>query len=278
MGILNITPDSFSDGNLFFDRNKAVHHGLRLISEGAEIIDVGGESSRPGSEPIPVQEELNRVLPVISELREQSDVLLSVDTTKAEVAEKAIDAGADIVNDISSFRFDPEMLPLIAERETPIILMHMKGTPKTMQENPTYHNLLEEVKSFFEQRLEAAVESGVKREKIILDPGIGFGKSHEDNLSLILNLGFLEDLERPILIGPSRKSFIGRILNLPPQKRLEGSLSAAVLSIAFGAHILRVHDVAATKRAVRVAEAILNGRRQPGQPANPREKKQSCVC
>jgi dihydropteroate synthase len=266
MGILNVTPDSFSDGNLYFDRDKAVNHGLDLIKEGACIIDVGAESSRPGSNPIPVQEELARILPVISELRNNTDTLLSVDTTKAEVARRALDAGADIINDISSFKFDPDMLPLAAEREVPVILMHLKGNPKTMQNNPSYDNLLEEVKSFFQERIDTAVSSGIKKEKIIIDPGIGFGKNFKDNLNLIRNLRYFENLGRPILVGHSRKSFIGKIMDQPPQDRLEGSLSAAVLSVSHGAHLLRVHDVAATKKAILVADAILN-EKEMGKPS-----------
>ena len=258
MGILNVTPDSFSDGNFYFDRDRAVKHGLDLVREGADILDVGGESSRPGSEPIPVEEELHRILPVISELRENSDIIISVDTTKAEVASRALDAGADIINDISALQFDAEMLPLAAEREAPVILMHMKGNPKTMQENPFYENLLADVNSFFQERIDLAVSSGIKREKIILDPGIGFGKKFNDNLNLIRNLRIFEDLGRPLLVGISRKSFIGKIVDKPSQDRLEGSLSAAVLSVSHGAHLVRVHDVAATKKAILVADAILN--------------------
>lgn len=257
MGILNVTPDSFSDGNLYFDQAKAVKHGLTLITEGADILDVGGESSRPGSNPVPVEEELRRILPVIAELRENSDILLSVDTTKAEVARRALDAGADIINDISSLQFDEYMLPLAAEREVPVILMHKKGEPKTMQDNPIYENLLAEVKMFFQERIGRAVSSGIKREKIIVDPGIGFGKKFSDNLSLIRNLRYFEDLGRPILVGLSRKSFIGKIVDQPPLDRLEGSLSSQVLSVSFGAHLVRVHDVAATKKAILVADAIL---------------------
>ncbi len=258
MGILNVTPDSFSDGNLHFSRDEAVKHGLDLVKEGVNILDVGGESSRPGSNSIPVEEELRRILPVLSELREHTDIILSVDTTKAEVARRALDAGADIINDISSLRFDADMLPLAAEREAPVILMHMKGKPKTMQENPFYENLLAEVKSFFQERIDTAVSSGIKRERIIIDPGIGFGKKFKDNVSLIQNLFYFEDLGRPLLVGLSRKSFIGRIVDQSPQDRLEGSLSAAVLSVSHGAHLVRVHDVAATKKAILVADAILN--------------------
>lgn len=278
MGVLNVTPDSFSDGNLFYGREAAVEHGIRLAAEGADIIDIGGESSRPGSDPISAQEELMRVVPVVSELKEKTDSLLSIDTTKAEVARRALEAGADIINDISAFRFDPEMLPLACEKKVPSILMHMLGTPKSMQDNPSYKNLWKEINAFFSGRITAALESGLEREKIILDPGVGFGKNLEDNLSLIRDLKNLEIFGRPILIGLSRKSFIGKILAAPPQDRLEGSLAGAVLSVCNGAHILRVHDVAATRKAVFVAEAILNGKRSQKTSNTEMEKKQPYVC
>jgi len=258
MGVLNITPDSFSDGGLYFDKDQAVKRGLELAAEGAEIIDVGGESTRPGSNPVPAQEELKRVIPVISALREKTDVLISVDTTKSEVAEAAVEAGADIINDISAFRFDSRMPLLAAQKGVSVILMHMKGTPKTMQVNPSYVDLLAEIKSFLQEKIGAAQAYGINKEKIIIDPGIGFGKSPEDNLILINNLSFLEELERPILVGTSRKSFLGSILNLPPQERSEGSIASAILSIIRGAHILRVHDVQSIKRATLVVESILN--------------------
>ena len=258
MGILNVTPNSFSDGGLFLDKDKAVEHGLQLIEDGADILDVGGESTRPGSDAISVEEEIRRIIPVISEIRKKSAALISVDTTKTEVGQKALDAGADILNDISSFRFDPEMMTLAAEKKVPVILMHMKGMPKTMQVNPTYDDLLNEVKSFLEERVESALSFGIQREKIIADPGIGFGKGLHHNLCLIKNLHFLEELNLPILLGVSRKAFIGQILKLPPEERIEGTIASALLSILNGAHILRVHDVAAVKRAVAVAEAIMN--------------------
>lgn len=257
MGILNVTHNSFSDGGLYLEKEKAVEHGLRLIKEGADILDVGGESTRPGSDPVSAEEEARRIIPVISEIREKSDILISVDTTKAEVGQKALDAGADILNDISAFRYDPRMLTLAAERKAPVILMHMKGTPKTMQHNPTYDDLLSEVKSFLAERVETVRSYGIEPDKIIIDPGIGFGKRMEDNLCLIKNLYILEELNLPILLGVSRKAFIGQILNLPPEERLEGTIASALLSIMNGAHILRVHDVAAVKRAVLVAEAIM---------------------
>lgn len=275
MGVLNVTPDSFSDGGQYLDKDKAVERGLRLIEEGSDIIDIGGESTRPGSEPIPAEEEIRRVLPVIQALREKTEALISVDTTKSEVARAALDEGADIINDISSLRFDPGMAPLAAERGVPVILMHMKGMPKTMQVNPYYEDVLHEVRSFLQERIHEAQAAGIKRERIIVDPGIGFGKRLEDNLALINNLHVLGELDRPILIGTSRKSFIGNILDLPPQERLEGSIASSILSMAHGAHILRVHDVAAIKRAVLVAEAIMNKTNSLGSRSEKEEKKSS---
>lgn len=257
-GVINVTPDSFSDGALYIDRDKATERGVELVSEGSDIIDIGGESTRPGSESVSVEEELNRVVPVISALRKKTDIPISIDTTKSEVAEAALNAGADIINDISSLLFDPRMGPLAARMDVPVILMHMKGTPKTMQLNPSYENVTFEVKAFLKERLETAEAHGIKKEKLIIDPGIGFGKRFEDNLTLINNLSSLEELGRPVLVGISRKSFIGRILNVPPQERLEGTIASAILSIANGAHILRVHDVASVKKAILVAEAIMN--------------------
>lgn len=278
MGVINVTPDSFSDGGLYFEKDKAVERGLELAEEGSDIIDIGGESTRPGSEPIPQEEELRRVIPVISALRKRTNTLISIDTTKSEVALAALDAGADIINDISSFRSDPNMLPVAAQKDAPVILMHMKGTPKTMQVNPFYENVLHEVKSFLKERLNSALAYGIKKEKIIIDPGIGFGKRFKDNLTLINNLHFLKDLDRPILVGVSRKSFIGKILGSSPQERMEGTLVSAVLSIVHGAHILRVHDVASIKKSVLVAETILNEDQLPGSLGNSREKKSSYVC
>lgn len=258
MGVINVTPDSFSDGGFYLDEKKAIERGLELVTQGADILDVGGESTRPGSDAISAEEELNRIMPVISELREKTNVLISVDTTKSAVAEAALEAGADIINDISAFRFDDRM-PLIAtETGAPIILMHMKGVPKTMQSNPYYEDLFQEIRCFLEERIATAEAYGIKRENIIVDPGIGFGKSLEHNLSIINNLNFLEKLNRPILVGISRKSFIGKILNLPPEERVEGTIASAVLSVLKGAHILRVHDVEPVKRAITVAEAIMN--------------------
>lgn len=275
MGVLNITPDSFSDGGQYLDKDKAIEQGLRLIEEGSDIIDIGGESTRPGSDPIPAEEEIRRIIPVIQALREKTKALISVDTTKSEVARAALDAGADIINDISSLRFDSGMAPLAAERDVPVILMHMKGMPKTMQVDPYYEDVLLEVKSFLEKRIHEAQAAGIRRERIIIDPGIGFGKRLEDNLALINKLHVLGELDRPILIGTSRKSFIGNILDLPPQERLEGSIASSILSMAHGAHILRVHDVAAIKRAVLVAEAIMKETNSVGSASEKEEKKSS---
>lgn len=258
MGILNVTPDSFSDGGLYLETDKAIEHGLRMISESADIIDVGGESTRPGSDPIPVDEELRRILPVISGLRKHTKSLISVDTSKSEVAVAAIKEGADIINDITALRNDPKMLTVAAQADVPVVLMHMKGSPKTMQHNPHYENVVTEIKSFLEKKIQLALENGIKKEKIIIDPGIGFGKKYEDNLTLIRNLNDFATLDQPILVGISRKSFIGKILNLPPGEREEGTLASAIMSVIQGAHILRVHEVAPIKRAILVAEAILD--------------------
>ena len=258
MGVVNVTPDSFFNGGLYFEPARAIERALALAAEGADIIDIGGESSRPGSNPIPAKEEKKRILPVVEVLKQKDDVLISVDTTKAEVAEAALAAGADIINDISAGRFDPRMLPLAARSGAGLILMHMKGTPRTMQIAPHYDDVLGEVKAFLKERLEAAEACGVPRESILLDPGIGFGKKLEHNLVLLNNLGGLADLERPLLVGISRKSFIGKILKLEAPDRLEGTIAAAVVSILHGASLLRVHDLQAVKRAIAVAEAILS--------------------
>jgi dihydropteroate synthase len=257
MGVLNVTPDSFYDGGRYADPDRAVERGLEMAAQGADILDVGGESSRPGSEPVPAEEEIRRVVPVISALRRQTSAFLSVDTTKSLVARAAIDAGADLINDISALRFDEDLLSLAAARGAAVVLMHMQGIPKSMQVAPSYEDTLAEVKGFLVKRLAAAVQAGLSRDRVIVDPGIGFGKRLSDNLILLNHLPVLEDLGCPILVGPSRKSFIGRILDLPPEERLEGTIAASVLSVVRGAHLLRVHDVQAVRRAVRVAEAIL---------------------
>jgi dihydropteroate synthase len=263
MGILNVTPDSFSDGGRFRDPEAAVERGLALAADGADIVDIGGESTRPGADPVPAADEIARVIPVVDGLRRQSQVLISVDTTKAAVARRALDAGADIINDISALRFDPELAGVVAAARAGLILMHMKGTPRTMQAAPFYEDLLAEVRGFLDSRLREAVAAGIAAEAVLVDPGIGFGKRPEHNLTLINRLDAFADLGRPLVLGPSRKSFIGKILNAPPQERLEGTIAAAVLGVVRGAHILRVHDVREVGRAVRVAEAIRDEASEP---------------
>ena len=258
VGVVNVTPDSFFNGGLYFEPARAIEHALALAAEGADIIDIGGESSRPGSSPIPAKEEKKRILPVVEVLKQKNEVLISVDTTKAEVAEAALAAGADIINDISAGRFDPRMLPVAARSGAGFILMHMKGTPRTMQIAPHYDDVLGEVKAFLAERLEAAEACGVRRESVLLDPGIGFGKELEHNLVLLNNLEALAGLGRPLLVGISRKSFIGKLLKLEAPDRLEGTIAAAVVSVLHGASLLRVHDLRAVKRAVAVAEAIVS--------------------
>lgn len=257
MGILNVTPDSFSDGGEFFDRERAIERGIEMEREGAHIIDVGGESSRPGAESISEDEERRRVIPVIKDLRKRVKCLISVDTYKASIAEEAIDNGADIVNDISGLRFDPRMVEVLKRKNVPFIIMHMKGTPKTMQINPYYENVIEEIKVFFRERLEYLAKNDIDIERVILDPGIGFGKRQEDNERIIANLDRFQEFNRPLLLGVSRKSFIGNILNLPPKQRLEGSISSGIIGIFNGAHILRIHDVREFSKAVKVADRIL---------------------
>ncbi len=257
MGVINVTPDSFSDGGRYFEAGRAVERGFELADQGADIIDVGGESTRPGSLPVPEDEELRRVVPVIETLRRRTEALLSVDTTKSAVARAALDAGADIVNDTSALRTDPDMAGVVARSGAGLVLMHMKGTPLTMQQDPRYDDVLAEIRSFLAERLRTAESLGIARERIVVDPGIGFGKTYEDNLLLLRRQELFGELERPLLLGFSRKAFLGRILHLPPGERLEGTIAAAVVSVVRGAHILRVHDVAEVARAVRTAEAIL---------------------
>ncbi|HMA53287.1 MAG TPA: dihydropteroate synthase [Acidobacteriota bacterium] len=257
MGVVNVTPDSFSDGGAYFDAAKAVDRGLELAAEGADIIDVGGESTRPGSRPVPEAEEIGRVVPVIGALRLKTQALLSVDTTKAAVARAALDAGADIVNDTSAFRFDPAMPGVAARSGAGVVLMHMQGTPLTMQESPHYDDLIGEIREFLAERLRVAAAAGIPAERVIVDPGIGFGKSFDHNLEILRRQELFHELGRPLLLGFSRKAFLGRILGRPPAERLEGTIAAAVLSVERGAHILRVHDVGPVARAVRAAEAIL---------------------
>ena len=253
MGILNVTPDSFSDGGRFLSPDAAVERALAMEKEGADIIDVGGESSRPGAEPVPVEEELRRVLPVLERLRGKLRIPISIDTTKAEVAEAALRAGASIVNDISALRFDPAMAPLVAKFGAGLVLMHMLGTPKTMQQAPHYEDVVTEVRDFLAERAQYAQSQGIPREAIAVDPGIGFGKTVEHNLELLRRLPELVELGFPVLVGPSRKSFIGAILGFGVEERLEGTLAACAVAVVRGADILRVHDVKEVRRAADLA-------------------------
>lgn len=259
MGILNVTPDSFSDGGRFADRERAVAQAFELISAGADILDVGGESTRPGSDPVPIEVELDRVVPVIRAVRERSDVPVSIDTAKSRVALQSIEAGADIINDVSALRFDPEMARVAARTGVPVILMHMLGTPRTMQINPVYDSVISEIIAFLEDRMRFAVQNGIERSQIMVDPGIGFGKTVAHNLDIIGNLDSFSCMDRPVLLGASRKRFIGSILGRPEADRELGTAIANAFGIAAGAHIVRVHDVAFHRDAVRMAEAVRNG-------------------
>ncbi len=256
MGILNVTPDSFFDGGRHANTVAAVEHALEMVHDGADIIDVGGESSRPGAAPIPAEVELSRVLPVIAGIKERADALISVDTTKARVAREALAAGAGIVNDISALRFDPGMAGVIADAGAFVVLMHMRGTPRTMQENPIYADPVAEIKAFFVDRMEAAVRAGIPESRIILDPGIGFGKRLEHNLAIIRGIRSFLELGAPILIGLSRKSFLGEILDLPPEERLVGTIAANAVAVRNGADIIRVHDVKEGRQTAEVARRL----------------------
>ena len=259
MGILNLTPDSFYAGSRRPDPAQAVVDGIAMVAGGAEIIDVGGESTRPGAQPVSEEEELGRVLPVVRGLRREIGAPISIDTYKSNIARAALEAGADIVNDISALRFDPAMVSLIATEKVPVVLMHMQGTPRTMQHEPHYDDVTREVRDFLAAQLYEAMDGGVAPESIILDPGIGFGKTIEHNLQLLRGLPAVAALGQPLLVGVSRKAFIGRILGLEADHRLEGSLAAAVAAVSAGANIVRVHDVAETCKAIRVADAIRFG-------------------
>ncbi|MEP6758268.1 MAG: dihydropteroate synthase [Actinomycetota bacterium] len=260
MGVLNVTPDSFSDGGRFLDTEAAVAHGSRMTDEGADIVDVGGESTRPGADPLPIDDELRRVLPVIEGLRaSRLDVVLSIDTRHALVAKKAVTAGASIVNDISGGH-DPAMLAVASDSGAGLVLMHMQGDPSTMQFEPHYDDVVAEVHEFLRERVEAAVFAGVSSEHLCIDPGIGFGKDLEHNLALLRAIERFRDLEAAVMVGASRKRFIGTLTGVDDAgARLEGSLAAAVLSVAHGADLVRVHDVAETVRAIRVTDAIVRG-------------------
>ena len=255
MGVLNVTPDSFSDGGRFFDPELAVRRGIDMVAEGADIVDVGGESTRPGSAPVPASEERDRVVPVIKRLAAEVEVPISIDTRKLEVAEAAVDAGASIVNDISAAA-DPRMFDLSRATGAGLALMHMRGDPKTMQDQPRYEDVVAEVRDFLAERLRASEEAGVERERLAVDPGIGFGKTLQHNLALLRHVDVFVALGRPVLVGPSRKSFIGKLTGAGVQDRLPGTAAAVTSAAIRGAHIVRVHDVREMVQVLRVAEAI----------------------
>ncbi|MBT3796954.1 MAG: dihydropteroate synthase [Candidatus Marinimicrobia bacterium] len=257
MGILNVTPDSFSDGGQFTSPQHARDHAIKMVTEGVDIIDIGGESTRPGAKPVSLKEELKRIKPVIEAIRKESDCLISIDTYKASVAEVALDLGANIVNDISSLSFDQNMAHLVSKNNVPIILMHMQGSPQNMQLNTSYDNLINDLIIFFKSKIKIASEAGISNNMIILDPGIGFGKKVQDNFEIIRELKQIKAMGYPILFGPSRKSFIGEALNLPVKDRLEGTMASISAGILNGANIVRVHDIIETKRTLSVIEKII---------------------
>lgn len=253
MGVLNVTPDSFFDGGLYFEHERALERAFKMVEDGADLIDVGGESTRPGADPVDTSEEIRRVISVIEGLRGKISVPISIDTKKAEVAEAAIQAGAHVVNDISALRFDPRMALVVVNYGVPVILMHMKGTPKDMQINPEYTDLIGEIYDYLDRRIQGALKEGIPLEKIVVDPGIGFGKKWKDNFVILERLKEFQGLGCPLLVGVSRKSFIGWALNLPEEERLMGTAAAVAASILQGAHIVRVHDV---KEIVQVARIV----------------------
>ncbi len=257
MGIVNVTPDSFSDGGQFLDAGKAIEHGLRLAEEGADILDIGGESTRPGAQPVDAETESARVIPVIEALARHGSVPVSIDTSKAAVARRAFEAGATMLNDVTALRGDPEMPSLAARSGLPVVLMHMQGTPRTMQEAPHYDDLMSEITAYLRASMVAAVDAGVAEEQLVVDPGLGFGKTLEHNFEVLQRLGELRSLGRPILVGPSRKSMLGKVLGLPPNQRLLGTAAAVAFAIERGAHIVRVHDVAQMRQVARMTDAMI---------------------
>lgn len=259
MGVVNVTPDSFSDGGRFLAAEDALTQALALVREGAAIVDIGGESTRPGSEPVPAAEELERVLPVIEALADRVGVPISVDTTKAEVARRALAAGASLINDVSALRSDAGMLEVVAEAGCPVCLMHMKGQPKTMQDEPRYDSVVDEVLRFLEERMAFALANGLREDQIMVDPGIGFGKTVEHNLALLRDLHRFTVLGRPVVLGASRKRFLGAILGAEPGERIIGTVVTTVVGLLAGAHVFRVHDVKPNFEALRVAQAVLEG-------------------
>lgn len=259
MGVLNVTPDSFSDGGCFFKAEKAVAQGLRLAEGGADILDIGGESTQPGAQPLDEQEEARRVIPVIRELSKRIDIPISIDTRKARVAEESLQAGAEMVNDISALRFDERMAEVVAGQYVPVVLMHMRGQPENMQTDTHYNDLIGEILSFLQERIAHAESLGISGECLIVDPGIGFGKSLEEghNLTILKHLSRFKVLGKPLLIGTSRKAFIGRITGLPPEQREEETMATVAIAILHGANIVRVHEVERMRRVVQVVDAVL---------------------
>lgn len=256
MGILNVTPDSFSDGGHYFSEAKAIAHGVEMAADGADIIDVGGESTRPYSDRLSAEDEMARVIPVIRQLSREITVPISIDTYKAAVAREALDAGASIINDISALRLDSRMAQVAAAADVPVILMHMQGTPENMQQNPRYDDLINDIAEFFRDAVNRSESAGIQENRIILDPGIGFGKTFGHNLSVIHQLGRLQSLEKPLLIGPSNKAFIGKILGREAHERDTGTMAAVAASVMNGAHIVRVHNVKMTLETVKVIDAV----------------------
>ncbi|HEX3203792.1 MAG TPA: dihydropteroate synthase [Nitrospiraceae bacterium] len=257
MGVVNVTPDSFSDGGHYLQSDAAIRHAMVLVEQGADLLDVGAESSRPGADPVEEAEELRRLLPVVRELAKRTSVPISVDTTKAAVAERALDLGASLINDVSALQFDPRMAQVVARSGAGVVLMHMQGIPKTMQQRPFYANVVDEVHAFLSDRLYAATQAGIQREMILIDPGIGFGKNIEHNLKLLAHLEKLLPLGRPILAGVSRKGFIGAILDRPVDGRLMGTAAAVAVAIMKGVRMVRVHDVAPILDVIKMLEAIV---------------------
>jgi dihydropteroate synthase len=258
MGIVNVTPDSFSDGGLFLSQNNAFKHAKQLIAEGADIIDIGGESTRPGAEPVSVQEELDRVIPLVEKIRAEFSVSISVDTSKSLVMREAIAAGVDIINDVMALTGEDSIAAVATSDTVKVCLMHMQGEPRTMQKHPKYDNVIEDIKAFLLMRTQACINAGIASNRIIIDPGFGFGKTVVHNLLLMKNLQVFSQLDYPVLVGISRKSFIGNILNKQVTERLYGSLALAVLAVSKGANIIRTHDVAATVDALKMTDSVLN--------------------
>jgi dihydropteroate synthase len=264
MGIVNVTPDSFSDGGKFFDSGAALEQALRLVEDGADIVDVGGESTRPGAVPVATEDELRRVIPVVAQLAKRSPVLISIDTTKAEVARAALDAGAHIVNDISALTFDPSMPAICVAAGAGVVCMHIRGTPQTMQDDPQYADVVGDICSFLKERLASLEGQGIARERVVIDPGIGFGKTAQHNVEILQNISRFRALGRPVCIGHSRKRFLKKLLGRPVDERLFATVGVSVAVALQGAEILRVHDVAATRDAILACQALLPTWQNPG--------------